>query len=328
MYLLFEWMFLYSHPKFNWYFCNQLFYMYNFILIFVFLFLGLILQNIKGFPVSVYKVLNTIVIYFCLPALALYYIPKIEGSDELLYPIGVAWITFGGAYLFFTFLSKKFGWSKKLTGCLIITAGLGNTSFLGFPIIQALYGEEGMKTAILVDQPGSFVVLSTLAIVVATMYSSGKPNGLQIAKKIVVFPPFVTFLVACLMNFLNLDFHDYIQFTLQQIGIVMTPLAMLSVGLQLQFDRRSQHWRFLGYGLLYKLILTPVVIYVLYVVILQQHSKTIDVAVMESAMAPMITGSILATTHGLKPKLSSMMIGFGIPLSFITLIFWYFVLQL
>ena len=328
MYLLFEWMFLYSHPKFNWYFCNQLFYMYNFILIFVFLFLGLILQNIKGFPVSVYKVLNTIVIYFCLPALALYYIPKIEGSDELLYPIGVAWITFGGAYLFFTFLSKKFGWSKKLTGCLIITAGLGNTSFLGFPIIQALYGEEGMKTAILVDQPGSFVVLSTLAIVVATMYSSGKPNGLQIAKKIVVFPPFVTFLVACLMNFLNLDFHDYIQFTLQQIGIVMTPLAMLSVGLQLQFDRRSQHWRFLGYGLLYKLILTPVVIYVLYVVILQQHSKTIEVAVMESAMAPMITASILASAHGLKPRLCSMMIGFGIPLSFITLLFWYFILQL
>jgi hypothetical protein len=33
----------------------------------------------------------------------------------------------------------------------------------------------------------------------------------------------------------------------------------------------------------------------------------------------MITASILATTHGLKPRLSSMMIGFGIPISFITL---------
>jgi predicted permease len=40
-----------------------------------------------------------------------------------------------------------------LIGCLILTAGLGNTSF-GFPIIEALYGEEGLKTAILVDQPG------------------------------------------------------------------------------------------------------------------------------------------------------------------------------
>ena len=302
--------------------------MYNFILIFVFLFLGLILQNIKGFPIGVYKILNTIVIYFCLPALALYYIPKIGDSDELLYPIGVAWITFTGAYLFFTFFGKKYGWSKKLIGCLIITAGLGNTSFLGFPIIQALYGEEGMKTAILVDQPGSFVVLSTFAIVIATMYSSGKPNGFQIAKKIAIFPPFITFLIACLMNFLDLDFHDNIQFLFQKAGSIITPLAMLSVGLQLKFYSKSQHWKFLGFGLLYKLILTPALIYLLYVVILQQHSKMIEVAVMESAMAPMIMASILASSHGLKPKLSSMMVGFGIPISFITLVFWYFILQL
>ena len=81
-------------------------------------------------------------------------------------------------------------------------------------------------------------------------------------------------------------------------------------------------------GLLYKLILTPAVIYLLYVVILQQHSKMIEVAVMESAMAPMITASILASSNGLKPRLSSMMVGFGIPISFITLVFWYFILQL
>ena len=302
--------------------------MYNFIIIFAFLFLGLVFQNIKGFPVSIYKYLNKIVIYICLPALALYYIPKIEWSNKLLYPIGVAWITFGGSYLFFTYLGNKFGWSRKLIGCLIITAGLGNTSFLGYPIIQALYGDEGMKTAILVDQPGSFVILSTFAILVASFYSTGKPNGFQIAKKIAIFPPFLTFLIACLMNFLNFDFHEYIQFSLQKLGFIMTPLAMLSVGLQLQFDRRSQHWRFLGLGLLYKLILTPAVIYVLYVVILQQHSKMIEVAVMESAMAPMITASILASSHGLKPRLCSMMVGFGIPLSFITLVFWYFILQL
>jgi hypothetical protein len=40
-------------------------------------------------------------------------------------------------------------------------------------------------------------------------------------------------------------------------------------------------------------------------------------------MAPMITASILATTHGLKPRLSSDD-WFWIPLSFITLAFWVF----
>jgi predicted permease len=57
-------------------------------------------------------------------------------------------------------------------------------------------------------------------------------------------------------------------------------------------------------------MMTPALIYFLYVVILKQNSEMIEVAIMESAMAPMITASILATTHGLKPRLSSMMIGF------------------
>lgn len=301
--------------------------MSNFILIFVFLVLGIVLQKVKRFPTNSYKLLNNSVVYFCLPALALYYIPKIRLDSQLFFPVGVAWLGFAVSYLFFSFLGKKLGWSRKLTGCLIITAGFGNTSFLGFPIIEALYGQEALKTAILVDQPGSFVVLSTFGILTAILYSSGSSSGVHIVKKIIFFPPFITFVVACLMNIFNFDFQDMIQFLLQKIGSAMTPLAMLSVGLQLHFDRKSQHWKFLGLGLLFKLILTPAMFYLLYVVVLNQQSQIIQVSIMESAMAPMITASILASSYGLKPKLSSMMIGFGIPISFITLIFWYFVLS-
>lgn len=301
--------------------------MSNFILIFVFLVLGIVLQNVKRFPTNSYKLLNDIVVYFCLPALALFYIPKIKLDSQIFFPVGVAWIGFAVSYLFFSFLGKRLGWSRKLTGCLIITAGFGNTSFLGFPIIEALYGQEALKTAILVDQPGSFVVLSTLGILTAILYSSGSSGGTHIVKKILFFPPFITFVIACLMNFFHYYFQDIIQFLLKKVGSAMTPLAMLSVGLQLHFDRKSQHWKFLGLGLLYRLMLAPALFYLLYVVILDQHSQIIQVSIMESAMAPMITASIIASSHGLKPKLSSMMIGFGIPISFITLIFWYFVLS-
>jgi hypothetical protein len=83
-----------------------------------------------------------------------------------------------------------------LTGCLICRAG--NTSFSP---IEALYGQEGMKTAILVDQ--RFVVLSTLGIIVATMYK-GEPNSIHFKK--IIFPPFVV--VACLMNVFNFDFKN------------------------------------------------------------------------------------------------------------------------
>ncbi|CAD0004660.1 MULTISPECIES: AEC family transporter [Flavobacterium] len=302
--------------------------MNNFILIFFFLFLGLLLQKVKGFPSNTYKVLNKIVIYLCLPAITLYHIPKIKWSNELLFPIGAGWITFILAFVFFHFLGKKLKWSNKLIGCLILTAGLSNSSFLGYPIIEALFGKKGLETAVLVDQPGTFVVVSTLGVFVAAFYSKGSPDTLSIIRKILLFPPFIMFVLACLMNVYDYDLDLNIQSILLKIGSFVTPLALLSVGLQLSFDRKSQHWKFLRLGLFFKLILVPFVLLVLYVFIFKQHSEPIKITIMETAMAPMITGAILASTYGLKPKLSSMMIGFGIPVSFLTLAIWYFIVSL
>lgn len=301
--------------------------MNNFILIFFFLALGLILQHIKQFPTHIYKVLNKIVIYICLPAITLYHIPKIKWSNELLFPIASGWISFMLAFVFFHFLGKRLGWSNKLIGCLILTAGLSNSSFLGYPIIEALFGKKGLETAILVDQPGTFVVVSTLGVFVAAFYSKGSPDAFSIFKKIIFFPPFITFIVACLLNVFQYDLNVNLQTALLKTGSLVTPLALLSVGLQLTFDRKSQHWRFLRLGLFFRLIVTPSIIFVLYVFIFNQHSEAIKITIMEMAMAPMITGAILASTYGLKPKLSSMMIGFGIPISFVTLAIWYFVVS-
>jgi hypothetical protein len=97
--------------------------MINFILIFFYLVLGLILQRIKWFPSTSYKLLNKIVIY--ISGFKFYYIQKFIGIIDC-YSTGVAWLHLF-CLSYFLFL-EKFNWSKKLTGCLILTAGLGNTS--------------------------------------------------------------------------------------------------------------------------------------------------------------------------------------------------------
>src|SRR5690606_8292459 len=140
-----------------------------------------------------------------LPAMALYYLPKIELGLNLLFPASVAWISFGLAYFFFKFLGKQLGWSKKLIGCLILTGGLGNTSFVGIPVIEALYGKEGLKTLIIVDLPGSFIVLSTLGILVASAYSK-ETQSTSFLRKIVFFPPFIAFIIGLFMSIIKIDF--------------------------------------------------------------------------------------------------------------------------
>lgn len=297
------------------------------IMLFLCLALGVGLQYVKSFPKNPHLTLNQFVIHVSLPALALFYIPKIKLSPELLYPLGIAWVGYLFSFVFFYSIGKRMGWSNKLIGCLTITAGLGNTSFVGFPVIQALYGEEGLKTAIVVDQPGSFVVMATLGVITASLFSKGKAEPKVIAQKILLFPPFVAFLTACTLNALGYDFISDLQSVFQKLGNTVTPIALLSVGLQLKIDRNSQHWQFLRFGLFFKLILTPLLFFVLYKVILKAEGLAVDVSIMEAAMAPMITGTILSSSYGLKPKLSNMMVGVGIPLSLLTLPIWYYILN-
>jgi predicted permease len=56
------------------------------------------------------------------------------------------------------------------------------------------------------------------------------------------FPPFITFLIACVMNILNFEFLDFLQVVFKTTGSFVTPLALLSVGLQLRFDRKRRHF--------------------------------------------------------------------------------------
>jgi hypothetical protein len=299
----------------------------NILIIFICLGIGIGLQKVAAFPRNGHLALNQFVIYVALPALALYYIPKISISTDLLYPLGVAWIGFALSFLFFYTIGTRMGWSRKLIGCLILTAGLGNTSFVGFPIIQALYGEEGLKTAIIVDQPGSFVVMATFGIITAGIFSKGNPTAKEIFSKILFFPPFIAFFIAVVMNVFSYDFSANFQSVFQKISATVTPVALVAVGLQLKIDRESQHWKFLRLGLLFKLIITPAFFFMFYRLLLGGKGIVVDASIIESAMAPMITGTILASNYGLKPKLSSMMVGIGIPLSFVTIAFWYFIVS-
>ena len=149
----------------------------------------------------------------------------------------------------------------------------------------------------------------------------------MIVKKVLLFPPFIAFVIGGTLNVLQIDFIETMQAVFQKLGGTVTPIALIAVGLQLKIERESKHWNFLALGLFFKLIITPAFFYILYILIFGQSGKIIEVSIMEAAMAPMITASILASSHGLKPKLSSMMIGFGVPLSFLTLAFWYWILQ-
>ncbi len=301
--------------------------MSNILLLFLCLFLGFFLRKTKLFPENGHHALNAFVINISLSALSLYYIPKITLNLQVIFPVMVPWLNIFLAFLFFSFLGKKMGWSKTLIGALIMCAGFGNTSFVGIPVIQSLYGESGLKTVMLVDQPGSFVALSTLGITIANFYSGEKIAVADIIKKILKFPPFIAFSVAVLINIFVIPIPLQIDEVFEKLGATTVPLALVSVGSQLKWQKLDDDAKPLFWGLLFKLILFPAVIFILYFLILQQRGEIIEVAFLESAMGPMVTAAIIASAHRLKPKLCNLILGVGIPLSFVTLTIWYLLMK-
>ena len=300
--------------------------MSNLILLFVCLIIGIVLKKSKIIPENFHTSLNAFVINISLSAFSLYYISKIELNSSVIYPVLVVWIGIFAAILFFAGLGKIFGWKSSLIGALIMCAGFGNTSFVGIPLIQAMYGEEGLKTVMLVDQPG-FVALSTVGILVANFYSGSKDSLLKHLSKILKFPPFIAFVVALLLNVFSIEIPKDFDEVLMKLGATTVPLALVSVGSQMQWKKIEKKEGFhLFIGLLFKLVLLPLIILVIYKYIFHQNGDVIDICILEAAMAPMITAAIIASAHDLEPKFCNLMVAVGIPLSILTVGIWHLLL--
>jgi len=299
----------------------------NILLLLICLISGILFRKSKLLPENSHVILNNIIMYICLPALALLYIPELKVSTKIIYPLIVTYIVFGLAVVFFIFIGKIFKLDSSTVGALILTAGLCNTSFVGFPVLIALFGEEGLKVGVLIDQAGSFVILATFGTIIASIYSHGKIDYRNIIKKILVYPSFIAFILGIILNIFNFHFEGVLKDLLEKAGSPMAFLALISVGLQLKVSLKDLPVRELLTGLSYKLIIAPLVIYILFFVVMKGSGLDVQVSLIEVAMPPMVMGAVLASSFNLNPKLANLMVGIGIPLSFFTLAFWYFIIK-
>jgi malate permease and related proteins len=297
----------------------------NIIILIVCLVLGVILQKVKVFPKDAYITLNHFIIYVCLPALALLYIPQVEINTQILFPVAVAYIIFFFGFVLISLTGKILKFDRATIGALILTCGFANTSFVGFPFLKMLFGEQSLRTGIVIDQTGSFIAVTTLGIITASYYSSSVPSAKMILKKIIGFPPFYSFIAGLLIKFLGISVPEMIKDVLQKLGSPIFILALISVGMQLSFNFKDIKFSEIFTGISYKLILAPAIVYFIYVVLFKGSGEIVQISIVESAMGPMVTGAILATNYNLNPKLVGLVTGLGIILSFGTVMLWYLV---
>lgn len=302
----------------------------NFILIAGYLLIGLLLQRSRQFPQNTGQILNAYVIYVALPALVLQKIPFLEINSQLLIPALTPWALLAVTAPLLLWLSRRLQWSRGTTGAMLIIVPLGNTSFVGFPMIEAFFGSAGIPYALLYDQVGSFLILSIYATLIAAWYShapgqsSSRPSARQLLLKIVRFPPFIALVLALLVR--GVSYPAIAQQFIDSLAHTLVPVIMVAVGFQLKFRLAPHDRKPLTLALVIKLVLTPAItLAALYGFGLTD--LVIQVTIMEAAMPAMISAGALAIMSGLAPTLAAAVVGYGVVLCLLTLPLWFYLLQ-
>lgn len=301
--------------------------MSNYVLLGACFLIGMLLRKSGRLPDNAAASLNGVIVNISLPALTLSYIHKLDIDTELILPAVVAWVLFALGCIYFWLIGRTLGLPKPTTGALMLTGGLGNTSFIGLPMIEAFYGSQFLGIGILVDQVGSYLVLSTLGVLVASIYASSedKPDIKAIVMRIITFTPFQALIVAIILK--PVEYPAWFEQLLGSLAATVVPLALVSVGYQLRISHLRGKGTALASGLLFKLVFGPALILVLFSIAFAAEGQLLRVTIFEAAMPPMIGASIVALQYDLDPPLVTLMVGIGIPLAFITLPAWWYVLN-
>jgi predicted permease len=286
------------------------------LLLVVCLALGALVARIAHPPGTLAQGLNWWVLNVAFSALVLHLIPTLSFDWEFWFLVASMWFVFLGAWAVFAMLGRVLHWSRARVGALTLVCGLGNTSFIGFPMIEALRGREGLKLALVADQLGCFIALAIGGTIVAALYSGKSARAADVTRKVLLFPPFVSLVVGIVAALLG-GWPQSVAAILDRIGATLVPIALFSVGLQfrLQFQRGQGAALLLALG--WKLALAPLLVW-LGGIAIGVSGAILTIAVLESAMAPMITASILAEQNDLEPQLASTVLGIGILLSLLT----------
>lgn len=295
----------------------------NFLLILAYLCIGVMLRRLPAMPQNSGIALNMYVLYVALPALILKNVPQLQFSAELLIPAVTPWLLLLAVVATVLLLGKLFRWPREVTGALLIVLPLGNTSFLGFPMTEALFGSDAMPYAVVYDQLGSFIALASYVTVIAALYSptAAKPTVKGIMVKIITFPSFIALAMGLLLR--GTQYPPLATQLIDNLAATLVPVVMVAVGFALTVKFSKSEISPLICALLIKLALMPALVAALWFS-LGQRGTAVDVSIFQAAMPPMISAGAIAIMAGLAPRLVSGIIGLGILFGLVSLpvVFW------
>ncbi len=204
--------------------------------------LGYLLKRVNILKESDGEIISRIIFNITLPALVIVSLNsvKIELSLMML-PVMV--VLFGVLSVFLAFFLFK-NEDKEMKGTLMMLTSGFNVGLFVYPIVEAIWGAEGLLYFGMFDVGNSILVFGLVYLVGSYFSEEGlalKP--ISIVKKFSKSIPFMSYIVMSILNFSHIHLPSGVIDVAAIISKANMPLSLLLLGLYLNFSFKKQYVR-------------------------------------------------------------------------------------
>ena len=273
--------------------------------------IGAIAAKFKVLTIDSKDMLSKVIFNISLPLMLFTNFFRLEATPRLI-ANSLTILAISGFVVFFLLLvgwltAKAFRLKGSEAAVFKVHAMFGNTIFLGFPLITALYGVEGLLYA------SMFQLVSTIIMWTAGVIILSHGNGTSWKKSLgKVFNPNTIATVAGLVCFiLSVKLPDILLKPLTELGSANTWLSMLYIGAMLVLSNaggllKKKNLYIVSFN---RLILGPALLIAIFWLIATLTGVTPDklvtsVIVLEASMPCMVTVVIMAKEFGSDDRLA------------------------
>lgn len=268
---------------------------------------ALLLKGLGVFKEEDTDIFVKYVIYFSLPALVFEKVRETELRSDALGVIAGAWFAILFGIALSMAVGKLLGLPSKSFRAFVLVSSFGNTAFMGYPFSFAFFGEEGLRFAVFYDQLGSFTLVITLGLLIA----SGKTD----IRELVTFPPFISLCAGFLLK--DVALPAAVETFVEVVGSSLVPVVMFAVGLKFSPSYIRDGSLPVMAALTLKMVAVPLSV-LGFAKVFGLQGVAYRVVLLESAMPPMVMAGILVMKYKLDERLAVNAISLGIPIAFLT----------
>lgn len=191
--------------------------------------LGYILNKLGIFDQTLNRKLTTLLLSVTTPAMILNSVLANENNaslSEVAMVFIVVIVVFTVLPILSYVLVKIMRIPKQQQGLYMFMTVFSNIGFMGFPVLQAIFGDASVFYAAIFNM-GFNLLVFTMGVI---MMNHGTEKRINLSVKNVLTPGVIASIIALIIYFTKISFPVVIVNTCSMVGNITTPIAMLLIG--------------------------------------------------------------------------------------------------